>query len=332
MRKLSIVLVSVFLVAVVLNIFTPGAISEAKEPLGQVMISGAGLRGNVEVTSGRLLERLGIGQLENFDVGKVDAPDVAGAGFGVARSTVDDDGNFVLLDKQIYYPDAAGGIGYLQVVEINYEDGFGGDGIVAGDWFEVRPDAERILQETLIMYGAQLVQVTREGAELPTSCSVADVAYMAVEFVDAVDQSDEMRLDAFLQDDFVQYQADDGPAYTNATDALNTLDGVRGRGEAWYIREIAVGSRVVGDHVDVEFLLMRGPIGTRIYNEKFSAKEMFSMGQATFACDTQTLVAWTIGDLVTDDKTEDLSGTLCPAVVGSQIPVVACAYGDKRFE
>ncbi len=138
------------LVALVLT--TSLALAWPDQPPDFATISGPGLVGTIKITNPDQLAAFKLGTLEDFDQGTLaEPPPVTGEGYQITRYFDGGAFNFASLR---YYPDPAGGAGYLF-----FEDGpdFTGDHTpFNGHWLRARPEGEAALRQVLAQLGAPL--------------------------------------------------------------------------------------------------------------------------------------------------------------------------------
>ena len=129
------------------------------QPPDKAFISGPGLKGEVEITDQKTLEALRFGGMEDFEAGVLpEAPKVSGEGYKITRYFYDGGFNFATLH---YYPDPAGGRGYVY-----WEDGpdlVGDHTPYNNQWLYAKSDGEAVLQNQLKTLGAS----TTGAAALP---------------------------------------------------------------------------------------------------------------------------------------------------------------------
>ncbi len=113
-----------------------------EEPPQKVIISGPGIHGEVVITDPALLAGLQLGGVEDFAAGAIPKPPVS-TGYTIQRFF---DGAHFNFGRLTYYPDPAGGRGYLY-----FEDGPHIDGHTPyhQQWLRVRAGAEAVLQRLL---------------------------------------------------------------------------------------------------------------------------------------------------------------------------------------
>jgi hypothetical protein len=127
------------------------ALAWPDEPPDSVLISGPGLAGTIKITDPRQLAAFKLGTLEDFDQGVLAAPpQTSGTGYQITRY-FGGDFNFASLR---YFPDPAGGAGYLY-----FEDGpdlNGSHTPFNGHWLRARPQGEAALQQVLVALKPQV--------------------------------------------------------------------------------------------------------------------------------------------------------------------------------
>jgi hypothetical protein len=136
---------TVGLVVALLLLTTSFALAWPDEPPDYVLISGPGLAGTIKITDPNQLAAFKLGALEDFGQGALAAPpQVTDEGYQITRYF--DGGKFNFAGLR-YYPDQAGGAGYLY-----FEDGPD----LTGDhtpfnrhWLRARPEGEVSLQQVL---------------------------------------------------------------------------------------------------------------------------------------------------------------------------------------
>ena len=164
-------LTSFLAVFVLLMLTTSLALAWPDQPPDFATISGPGLVGSVKITNPDQLAALKLGALEDFDQGALaEPPQVTGEGYQITRYF--DGGSFNFASLR-YYPDAAGGVGYLY-----FEDGPD----LSGDhtpyhrhWLRARPEGEAALRQVLTQIGAPV--------ESPATSPVAFISRLPVTLV-----------------------------------------------------------------------------------------------------------------------------------------------------
>ncbi len=115
------------------------------QPPEHATLSGPGLKGEIEITDQDSLVSLRLGGLEDFDRGVLAAPPpMSGEGYQITRYFYDGTFNFAHLT---YYPDPAGGPGY-----VHWQDGpdLSGDHTpYDGQWLYATPAGEAALKRLL---------------------------------------------------------------------------------------------------------------------------------------------------------------------------------------
>lgn len=133
------------LVVVLLVLTTSLAFAWPDQPPDYVTISGPGLAGTTKITDPSQLAVFKLGTLEDLEAGVLAAPpEVSGEGYQITRYF--DGGSFNFASLR-YYPDPAGGPGYLY-----FDDGpdIRGDHTpYHGQWLRARPEAEAQLRQVL---------------------------------------------------------------------------------------------------------------------------------------------------------------------------------------
>jgi hypothetical protein len=121
------------------------ALAWPEEPPEWATVSGPGLKGEIKITDEETLAALKLGALEDFDRGALAAPpNVSGPGYQITRYFYKGTFNFAQLT---YYPDPAGGTGYLY-----WQDGPDLDGDPTpynGQWLYATPAGEAALKHLL---------------------------------------------------------------------------------------------------------------------------------------------------------------------------------------
>lgn len=153
-----------FVLLGLLALLVPAAgLSLAKGPADKVTIDGPGLTSEIEVTETVLLSALSIGQLEDF--GRPSAtPRDPGPGYELTRYFKDRAG-FQAFDRVRYYPNAAGGGGY-----IFYEGIVNGWSEYDGRWFRASVAGDQVMRRLLAENGVRLDRA------LPPSFAARDLA------------------------------------------------------------------------------------------------------------------------------------------------------------
>ncbi len=121
------------------------------QPPDRATISGPGLQGGIEITDKDMLAALKLGAFEDLEHGPIAAPQVNGEGYTIKRWFYDGTFNFATLR---YYPDPAGGRGYVQ-----WEDGpdLSGDHTpYNGQWLRTTSQGEAAMQKLLTSLGVSL--------------------------------------------------------------------------------------------------------------------------------------------------------------------------------
>jgi len=127
-----------------------------------VMIYGPGLPGRVDITDPSRLTLLGTAQLEQVPT-TIPAPPVVGPGYAIERDS---------FDRVRYYPDPAGGRGFVYYVGI-----INGSSEYDGHWYYASAGGEQALRSILTEYGVSLAG-TLAGATVsdPSAASTARIA------------------------------------------------------------------------------------------------------------------------------------------------------------
>lgn len=304
----------------------PSRVIEAKGPPNAITISGPGLLGVVEIDDAELLQNLGFAGLEDLD-NMLDAPpEVVGPGFHIYRLGMDmtNGGALEPYEELMYYPDAAGGTGYVHYLGIlngtmQYDD----------HWFVPHTQSEQDLLRLLMDQGAQLVHVSQESEDLPIGCKVANVATMLVDFVDAYNEGDEARLAGYLGEQLdhfslTAFQDDSSQLRFESTeDVLSDLMG-RYANEYWQIHEVNVHPSVWRGRVDFEFTLSAYSSPLFDTTQKNGIR-VVTWGQGAYLCETGTFFSW---DMALNDDSKllqmtDFAGAVCPRTP-TEVRVMAC--------
>ncbi len=117
----------------------------AKGTPDKVTISGADLPHEIVITGDEdALNTLGLMELEDYDTLTSDAPEgISGDGYLITRF-YGVRGDYVPFDQVRYYPDPAGGRGYVQYVGV-----IGGSSTWDGKWLRATPAGEATLQRVI---------------------------------------------------------------------------------------------------------------------------------------------------------------------------------------
>lgn len=115
-----------------------------EEPFARIDISGPGINGVASVTDAELLKPMTIGGFMDFSR-SLPEPQGLAEGYELHRYFLNADGSYWDFDRVMYYPDPAGGPGY-----VNYLEGIGyGPAHNAGKWFRATPEGEAAMQNIL---------------------------------------------------------------------------------------------------------------------------------------------------------------------------------------
>ncbi len=120
------------------------ALAWPDQPPDFATITGPGIVGEVKITDASLLASLALGAVEDFDQGVLEKPPEVSEGYVISRYFYEGTFNFARLT---YYPDPAGGAGYLY-----FEDGpqlEGSHTPFNGRWLYATPAGEVGLQRIL---------------------------------------------------------------------------------------------------------------------------------------------------------------------------------------
>ncbi len=124
-------------------------LAQAKGPPSKIVISGPGLLGQVEVTNAQLLQRLGMGALEDLAQGVIAAPapgvDLAER-YRIDRYHTDSAGKGWPFDRIYYYPNRSGAGGYIFYEGLTP---FGGRSEYDGKWFRATAAGDGAMQQLL---------------------------------------------------------------------------------------------------------------------------------------------------------------------------------------
>jgi hypothetical protein len=133
--------------------------AQAKGGAVKVVLSGPGWYGELVVEDPGLLGHLGTASFEDVESSPEIPPDL-GAGYLLDR--FGDSGEGALpFDRVVYFPDPAGGRGYVYYLET-----VNGDGPYDGRWFHATPEGEAAIQAVFDAHGvlASAPPVNRESA------------------------------------------------------------------------------------------------------------------------------------------------------------------------
>jgi hypothetical protein len=149
---------------VLLLLLWPTGLALAKGPAAKVTITGPNLREEIEVTHSTVLEALSLAQFEEFSQ-SIEAPEGLGTGYELTRY-FKDGSRLWAFDHLHYYPDPAGGPGYV------FYDGLleGGWSEYDGKWFQVSATGETALQRLLAEEGVAIeAEAPAESLLLPVT-------------------------------------------------------------------------------------------------------------------------------------------------------------------
>lgn len=135
----------------------------AKGPPAKILISGPGIAGDKEFAEAKMLEKIGLGGLEDFSPhnGSWRQPsDLRGTGFVVTRYMQNGAAKLFAFDRLRYYPDQPGGRD-----AIFYEGIIGGGSEYDGKWFYATNEEQTAMREIL----AVLVPAQAKVSTLPTA-------------------------------------------------------------------------------------------------------------------------------------------------------------------
>lgn len=169
----------------------PAGVAFAKE-MGMITISGGGLATPIEIKDSKLLSALGPERLEDVTRGSIKAPTVGKTYFEVARGFTDETGKVFAWERLNYYPDPAGGLGYVFYVGMDGESAIFGK---SGKWFHARPDAETALQGILSQNGITFAAPVKVEAKAETAAGAAAPVKVGAE-VETVPQASAVTLPA----------------------------------------------------------------------------------------------------------------------------------------
>lgn len=143
------------------------------EPFAKIEISGPGINGVATITDA---ERLGPMTIEGFmDFSRsIPEPQGLGEGYELHRYFLNKDGSWWDFDRVMYYPDPAGGPGYVQYLEgIGY-----GPAHNSGNWFRVTPGGEAAWQA--IMKSVTASPAVATPASIPVTSSLPGLIALTV--------------------------------------------------------------------------------------------------------------------------------------------------------
>ncbi len=124
------------------------ALAWPDQPPDRATISGPGLQGEIEITDKAILAALQLGAFEDFAHGPIAAPQVSGEGYTIKRWFYGGEFNFATLH---YYPDPAGGNGYVR-----WDDGpdlTGDHTEFNGQWLRVTDKGDAAMRKLLPSLG-----------------------------------------------------------------------------------------------------------------------------------------------------------------------------------
>jgi len=133
----------------------------AKGPPQKVTISGEGLLSEIILVGDTdKLGALGMMVLEDYTTRSANAPEsISGEGYLITRFFEESPKRYVAFDSVRYYPDPAGGSGYINFLGIT-----GGSSDYDGKWFRASPQGEAILKD-LIADGQAATRVARSAVK-----------------------------------------------------------------------------------------------------------------------------------------------------------------------
>jgi hypothetical protein len=141
-RKLTLVLIAAFALI-------PLSVALAKGPPEQVTISGPGIDGEITIANSNVLNAFSFYQFNDLTRIMDEPPQVTGAGYKITRwLTQQRQGKYQLFpwDTLTYYPDPAGGPGYIFFDGLDPSIG-GTQG--QGEWFLASEDGGRAMKEII---------------------------------------------------------------------------------------------------------------------------------------------------------------------------------------
>jgi hypothetical protein len=145
----------------VLLLLVPSAVGRAKGPPQLVRISVPGRDGYIESGGSSVPPGLSMGQFENFNQ-EVEPPEIVFPPVIITRYY--DTRSHVPWDQVLYYPDPAGGQGYVYYVMI-----FNGSSPYDGRWYRATTEGEAALSDLLTSKGITLETPASAGrAAFPT--------------------------------------------------------------------------------------------------------------------------------------------------------------------
>ena len=148
MRKITLALTIV--VGLLLSVVGV-AFAWPDQPPDRATISGPGLNGETDITDKDVLAAMKLGVLEELEAPQTEAPQVSGEGYTIRRWFYGGEFNFATLH---YYPDPAGGNGYVR-----WDDGpdlTGDHTPYNGRWLRITERGEAAVQKVLVGLGVSL--------------------------------------------------------------------------------------------------------------------------------------------------------------------------------
>ena len=131
----------------------------AKGWVDRVTLVGPHWYGEVEITERQVLDYLALGEFADFEQ-ELEPPVRVSAGYLMTRS-VELDGEFLGVDRVMYFPGAQPGEGVVYYIEM-----IDALGPYDGDWFRVRPDSEAVLLNWLMEEGVIPASIEFESPEI----------------------------------------------------------------------------------------------------------------------------------------------------------------------
>lgn len=143
-----------------------------EEPFAKIEISGPGLNGVATITEAELLGPMTIEGFMDFSR-PLPEPAGLGEGYELHRYFLNKDGSWWDFDRVMYYPDPAGGLGY-----VSYLEGIGyGPAHNSGNWYRVTPEGEVAWQAVMKSIAASAPTTTPSSAPAtnpaPTAIALA---------------------------------------------------------------------------------------------------------------------------------------------------------------
>ncbi len=120
----------------------------AKGPFQKVMVSDASDQ-QIEITDPLLLEGLSMGGLMDLRKGPIDPPQGLGESFTLLRYFADQQGTYKAFDQVQYYPDPAGGTGYIFYEGLAVE---GGWSEFDDNWYQATEDGAEAMRAVIATY------------------------------------------------------------------------------------------------------------------------------------------------------------------------------------